>query len=68
MKKSMLTLAIALAFTAASAVSAYSFTCEVKAVDGTKVTLECKEKYAKKLTVGGKAKVSAKKRKPIEGC
>ena len=67
MKKAMITFAIALAFAVAST-NAYSFTCLVKNVEGTNVTLECKEKYAKKLTVGEKAKVSAKKRKAIEGC
>ena len=42
MKKSLITIAIALAFTAATTVSAYAFTCEVKSVEGTKVTLDCK--------------------------
>lgn len=69
MKKSLITLAIALAFTAASCVAAYSFTCEVSAVDGTQVTLDCKAKDAKKLEVGSKAKVTeTKKKRAIEGC
>ena len=63
----MITLAIALAFAAVST-TAYSFTCEVKGVENSTVTLECKNKYAKKLTVGGQAKVSAKKKRAIEGC
>ena len=67
MKKTMITLAVAFALIAASTV-AYSFTCEVKNVEGSTVTLECKEKYAKKLTIGSKAKVSAKRAKAIEGC
>lgn len=70
MKKKLMALAMAMAFTAASAVVAYSFTCEVTAIDGTKVTMECKEKYAKKLAVGKSAKVSPKKegKKAYEGC
>jgi hypothetical protein len=48
---------------------AYSFTCDVKVVDGGTVTLECKDKYAQKLEVGGQAKVSPKKEKAaLEGC
>jgi len=69
MNKKIMTLAMALVFAVASVGVAYSFTCEVTAVDGENVTLKCKEKYAKKLTVGGKAKVSAKgERKAVEGC
>lgn len=69
MKKSLNILALALALTALSTAAAYSFTCEVSAIDGTKVTLDCKEKYAKKLTVGEKAKVSKEKeRRAVEGC
>ena len=69
MKKKLLALSLAVAFTAVSTGIAYSFTCEVTGVEGTKVTLECKEKYAKKLEVGKDAKVSPKKkRKAVEGC
>ena len=69
MKKKLIALAMAMAFTASTAMVAYSFTCEVTAVDGETVTLKCKEKYAKKLKVGGKAKVSAKKSGGgVEGC
>ncbi len=68
MQKKFLALAMALAFTAASAVAAYSFTCKVTAVDGPTVTLKCKEKYAKKVSVGKKVKVRVKKRKAVEGC
>ncbi len=68
MEKKFLALAMALAFTVASAVAAYSFTCEVTAIDGTSVTLKCKEKYVKKIAVGKKVKVSAKKKRSVEGC
>ena len=69
MTKKITTLAIALAFTAATVGVAYSFTCDVVSVEGTKVVLECKEKYAKKLEIGKKkAKVSPKKMKAVEGC
>ena len=68
MTKKLLVLALAMAFTAVTAVAAYSFTCKVTAIDGGTVTLECKDKYAKKLTVGKKVKVSKKKMKAVEGC
>ena len=69
MQKKFLALALAVAFTAASAVVAYSFTCKVSAVNGESVTLKCKEKYAKKLEVGNKVKVRVKhKRQAVEGC
>jgi len=69
MKKKVLALSLAVAFTAVATGVAYSFTCKVTAIEGTKVTLECKEKYVKKLEVGKKAKVSPKKkRKAVEGC
>jgi len=69
MQKKFLALALAIAFTAASAVVAYSFTCEVSAVSGTSVTLTCKEANAKKLAVGNKVKVRVKhKRQAVEGC
>jgi hypothetical protein len=69
MSKKIAILAIAMAFTAATISVAYSFTCDVKVVDGGTVTLECKDKYAQKLEVGGQAKVSPKKEKAaLEGC
>ncbi len=69
MQKKFLALAMAMAFTVASSVVAYSFTCEVSAIDGSSVTLKCKEKYAKKLEVGKKVKVRIKRaRKAVEGC
>jgi hypothetical protein len=69
MTKRIATLAMALAFTVVTVGVAYSFTCDVLSIEGTKVTLECKEKYIKKLEVGKKAKVSPKKaRKAAEGC
>ncbi len=69
MKKKLLALALCAAFVGATVGVAYSFTCEVTGIEGTKVTLNCKEKYAKKLEVGKKAKVSPKKkRKAVEGC
>ena len=69
MKKKMIALVAAMALTVASSVAVYAFTCDVVAIDGGKVTLECKEKYAQKLEVGKKAKVSAKKgKKAYEGC
>jgi len=68
MQKKLLVLAMAIAFTAASAVAAYSFTCEVTAVNGSTVTLKCNARYAKKVAVGNKVKVRIKKRKVVEGC
>lgn len=68
MKKKMMALAMALAFTAASSVAVYAFTCEVVSVDGGKVVLDCKDK-AGKLEVGKKAKVTPDKgKKGYEGC
>jgi len=69
MSKKIATLAMAIAFTAVTVGVAYSFTCKVTAVEGTKVTVDCKEKYAKKLDAGTKVKISIKKaKKAIEGC
>ncbi|VAW37913.1 hypothetical protein MNBD_DELTA03-780 [hydrothermal vent metagenome] len=69
MNKKILTLVLAMAFTATSAVVAYSFTCEVSAVNGSSVTLKCSEHNAKKLEVGKKVKVSPKRmRRAVEGC
>jgi len=68
MKKKMIALVLMAAFTVASVVVASAFTCEVSAVDGTTVTLKCKEKYAKKVAAGEKVKVSPKKKRALEGC
>ncbi len=68
MNKKMIALVLAAAFTVASVVAASAFTCKVTSVDGKAVTLQCKEKYTKKLKVGGKVKVSIKKMKAMEGC
>ena len=64
MNKKMVAIGLALAFTAATVVGAYAFTCKVTGIDGTKVTLDCKTKDAKKLVAGGQAKV----KKKVEGC
>lgn len=68
MKKTIVTLALALAFTAASTIAAYSFTCEVTSVEGTTVTLKCQDKYTEKLKAGENVKVSVQKAKAVEGC
>ncbi len=68
MHKKLLVLAMVVAFTAASSIVAYSFTCKVTAVDGGTVTLNCNARYAKKLAVGNKVKVRIKKRRVVEGC
>lgn len=69
MKKKMIALTLAMALTAASSVAVYAFTCDVVSVDGGKVVLDCKEKFAEKLEVGKKAKVTADKgKKGYEGC
>ena len=69
MNKKMIALVLAAAFTVASVAVVSAFTCEVKAVDGKNVSLECKEKYTAKLKTGGKVKVSIKKKKKaLEGC
>lgn len=68
MNKKFTALVLAAAFVAVSVAAASAFTCEVKSVDGGTVTLECKEKYTEKLKAGGKVKVSAAKKKAMEGC
>jgi len=68
MKKKMIALVLMAAFTVASVAVASAFTCEVTSVDGEAVTLKCKEKYAKKVAAGDKVKVSAKKKRALEGC
>ena len=65
MKKKLVALAAAAAFTVTSSVIAYAaFTCKVKTIDGGKVVMKCKRKNAKKLAVGQKVNV----KKQIEGC
>ncbi|MBA3016343.1 MAG: hypothetical protein KKD63_02415 [Proteobacteria bacterium] len=66
--KKIMALAMALAFTAGTVVVAHSFTCDVKAVEGTTVTLECKDKDTAKIEVGQPIKVSPNKKKAVEGC
>ena len=68
MKKKMMALAMAMAFTATTVAVAYALTCDVKAVEGTTVTLECKEIAKSKIAAGSMVKVSPKKEKKIEGC
>ncbi len=70
MKKQLVSLAVAALFLAGSVGVSMATTvkCEVKAVDGPTVTLECGKK-ATKLTVGETVKVKPKKAtQAIEGC
>lgn len=69
MSKKIITLLMAVAFTvgvAGVSVAAKAVNCEVKAVDGKTLTLECKDADAFKA--GAKVKVQAAKKKAIEGC
>lgn len=70
MSKKIVTLIMAAAFTVASAgvsLAAKKVDCEVKSVEGTTVTMECKD--ADSLKAGMAVKVAkAKKRMAIEGC
>lgn len=66
--KKMMALTLALAFTAATVGIANSLTCDVTAVTGTTVTLECKEIAKSKVGVGKPVTVSPKKEKKVEGC
>lgn len=66
--KKIMALAMAMAFTAGTVVVAHSFTCEVKSVEGTTVTLECKDKDIEKIEAGKPIKVSSNKKKAVEGC
>lgn len=68
MKKKMMALALAMAFTAATVGVATAFKCDVKSVEGTTVTLECKDKDIEKIEVGQPIKVSPNKKKAVEGC
>ena len=70
MSKKIITLLMAAAFTvgvAGVSVAAKSVKCEVKAVDGKTLTLECR-KDADTFKAGSKVTVKAAKRRAIEGC
>lgn len=69
MSKKLLALAMAMAFTVsmASVSMAATVKCEVTAIDGNTVTMDCGKK-AKKLHVGDTVKVKAKKGGAVEGC
>ena len=69
MSKKLLSLAMAMAFTVsvASVSMAAKVKCEVTAVDGDTVTLDCGKK-ASKMKAGDKVKVSVKKAAAVEGC
>lgn len=70
MSKKIITLLMAMAFTvgvAGVSMAAKAVKCEVKAVDGNTVTLECK-KDADTLKVGSKVNVKSAKIKAVEGC
>ncbi|MBU0481671.1 MAG: hypothetical protein KKG47_11280 [Proteobacteria bacterium] len=69
MSKKIMTLVLAMAFTvgvAGVSLAAKSATCEVKAIDGNTVTLECKD--TKGLKEGMKVKVKSAVKKAVEGC
>ena len=76
MNKKMISLAMAVAFVAGTAVVSFAADCKVTAVEGTKVTVDCAGAVS---TVEGTAKVGdkvsvkdgkieAKKKKAVEGC
>jgi hypothetical protein len=70
MSKKIITLLMAMAFTvgvAGVSMAAKYIKCEVKAIDGKTLTLECK-KGADTFKVGSKVKVKSAKKKAIEGC
>ena len=70
MSKKIITLLMAMAFTVGvagvSMAAKKGVICEVKAVAGDTVTLECKD--ADTLKVGSKVTVAEKKVKAVEGC
>lgn len=66
--KKMMTLALALAFTAGTVAVVHAFNCNVKSVAGTTVTLECKDTDTAKIEVGKPIKVSPNSGKKAEGC
>jgi len=70
MSKKVLTLVMAAAFivgVAGVSLAGKYVKCEVTAVDGATVTLDCGKK-ASKLKAGMKVKVKNAKRKAVEGC
>lgn len=69
MTKKIMTLVLAMAFTvgvAGASFAAKSNRCEVTAIDGNTVTLDCKD--TKGLKTGMKVKVKSAKKKAVEGC
>ena len=69
MSKKIVTLIMAAAFTvgvAGVSFAAKNVNCEVKAVEGETVTMECKK--ADDLKAGMKVKVTESKKKAVEGC
>jgi len=77
MSKKLISLAMALAFVAGTAVASFAGDCTVTAVEGTKVTVDCggtvstaegTAKVGDKVTVKDGKVVAAKKKKAIEGC
>jgi len=60
MKKQLVAIALALAYTVSTAMVAAAFTCEVVSADGKEVTMKCKASDAGKLKVGKKVKVKVK--------
>ncbi len=70
MSKKVLTLVMAAAFLAGTvgvSLAAKYVKCEVTAVEGVTVTLDCGKK-AGKFKVGSKVKVKSAKKKAVEGC
>lgn len=68
MKKKMIALAMAMAFTAGTVAVAQAFKCDVKSVQGTTVTLECKDDAAAKIEAGKPIELKSNKKKGVEGC
>jgi hypothetical protein len=68
MNKKVVTLAVALVFALGAVGIGYAakVDCEVVAVDGTKVTMTCKD--GAKLAPGEKVKVASAKKGAVEGC
>ncbi len=69
MSKKLASICLAMVFSlsvASVSMAAKKATCEVKAVEGTTVTLDCGKK-AEKFKAGMKVKVKAAKKK-VEGC
>jgi len=69
MSKKLVSICLAMAFSlsiAGVSMAAKKATCEVKAVEGTTVTLDCGKK-ADKFKAGMKVKIKSAKKK-VEGC